>query len=326
MRTRVRTSVARPGRLALLIAALILGATLDGQAQRIPPVVAGKFIYEQRCVQCHGLTGRGDGQAAAQLNPRPRDFTSGKFKFRTTESGQLPTDADLARTVRVGLPGTSMPAWDPFLSASDIVAVVAYVKTLSSRFSTEPPLPIRMPPSSPATPASIAAGKIVYETLKCAACHGIDGEGTGAIAQDLKDDWGRPIAATRLTEPWTFRGGATASDVFLRFRTGLNGTPMPSFHDAASDKDLWTLATYVVSRGRKPVWEMNASEVAALDRSRESQAEQNPCDAARISSRPWDARTVTHPSRRMARRSNSSRSRAANGGVSVPGATSSATT
>jgi mono/diheme cytochrome c family protein len=276
MRTRVRTAVRRPGRLALLIAALILGATCHGQAQRIPPVVSGKFIYEQRCVQCHGLTGRGDGQAAAQLNPRPRDFASGKFKFRSTESGQLPTDGDLARTIRAGLPGTSMPAWETFLSPADIAGVVAYVKTLSSRFSTEPPRPIRMPPSAPSTPASIAAGRVVYDTLKCAACHGADGNGAGAVAEDLKDDWGRPIVTTRLTEPWTFRGGATTGDVFLRVRTGLNGTPMPSFRDAASDKALWNLATYVGSLGRRPVWEMNAGEIAVLDRARETEAEKTP--------------------------------------------------
>jgi mono/diheme cytochrome c family protein len=276
IRTRGRAWLAGPRRLALLLAALILGAAADGQAGWVPPVVTGKIIYELRCEQCHGISGRGDGPAAAQLNPRPRDFTSGKFKFRTTESGVLPTDEDLARTVRLGLPGTSMPAWEPFLSATDITAVVAYVKTLSSRFSTEPPASVRMPPTTPSTPASIAAGRAVFETLKCAACHGTDGVGTGAIALDLKDDWGRPIAATRLNEPWTFRGGAAVSDVFLRLRTGLNGTPMRSFHEAAGDKDLWNLATYVVSLRRKPVWEMNAGEIAELDRSRDDEAARSP--------------------------------------------------
>ena len=45
------------------------------------------------------------------LLPRPRDFTSGKFKIRTTPSGALPTDDDLRHIIREGMPYTSMPAW-----------------------------------------------------------------------------------------------------------------------------------------------------------------------------------------------------------------------
>src|SRR3990172_9228985 len=71
----------------------------------------GKSIYDARCAPCHGLDGHGDGAAAALLNPRPRDFTSGTFKFRSTETGILPTDEDLVLTVKNGLHGTSMPDW-----------------------------------------------------------------------------------------------------------------------------------------------------------------------------------------------------------------------
>ncbi len=76
-------------------------------------------------------------------------------------------------------------------------------------------------------------------------CHGTDGRGTGAIATDFEDDWGQPLSAADLTTPWTFHGGATARDIYLRFRTGMSGTPMPSFADAATDKDMWDLANYV---------------------------------------------------------------------------------
>ena len=63
------------------------------------PLQAGKAVYEQRCAYCHGTSGRGDGPVAANLHPRPLDFTPGKFKLRTTETGSLPTDDDLARTI-----------------------------------------------------------------------------------------------------------------------------------------------------------------------------------------------------------------------------------
>ena len=240
---------------------------------------AGKTIYEQRCVQCHGLDGRGDGAAAPVLLPRPRDFRSAKFKLRTTESGSLPTDDDLVRAITYGIPGTSMPGWQPFLSQADIAAVAGYVKSFSPRFESERPQTI--PTVSAATPVvpspqSIAAGRTVYEKLRCGACHGTDGKGTGAIASDLKDDDGRPLPATNLTEPWTFRGGATPQDVYLRFRSGMNGTPMPSFVDAATETDLRNLAAYVLTLARKPVWDMTAEELTGFYKAQAAEAARDP--------------------------------------------------
>src|SRR5579862_4309613 len=144
--------------ILLPTAGLLLAGTLGlhGQGGTAP---SGQTIYEQRCVQCHGVSGRGDGPAAAQLAPRPRDFTSGKYKIRTTETGSLPTDDNLTRTIRVGLPGTSMPGWGPFLSDNDIAAVAAYVKAFSPRFASEAPQPIQAPPPTAATPETIAAGR-----------------------------------------------------------------------------------------------------------------------------------------------------------------------
>src|SRR3989454_10425394 len=54
----------------------------------------GKAVYVKWCAGCHGDGGAGDGPAAASMLPRPRNFTSGLYKIRTTASGQLPTDAD----------------------------------------------------------------------------------------------------------------------------------------------------------------------------------------------------------------------------------------
>ena len=233
----------------------------------------GAALYQDRCASCHGKTGHGDGEYAALLTPRPRDFTAGRFKFRTTETGSLPTDDDLAKTIGDGLHGSSMPSWKPFLSAEQIRALVAQVKTFSPRFASEHPQPIVTGQELPDTPENIDAGRAVYEALKCSACHGTDGRGAGAIAHDLKDDWGRPTRSTDLSEPWTFRGGSTVRDIFLRFRTGMNGTPMPSFLGAATEPQLWQLAAYVKSLGRKPVWEMkDAGEIAALYRDQQQAA------------------------------------------------------
>ena len=259
-------------RIVLVCGVALCGGVASAQT-------SGKAIYDERCVQCHGIDGRGNGAAAPVLMPRPRDFAAAQFKLRTTETGSLPTDDDLIRTITYGVPGTSMPGWQKFLSTSDIAAVAAYIKSFSQRFTVERPQGIptvaASVPGAP-TPQTVTAGKAVYEKLRCAACHGTDGKGTGAIATDLKDDAGRPLPATNLTEPWTFRGGATPQDVYLRFRTGMNGTPMPSFATAASEAELRNLAAYVLTLARKPVWDMTAEEVSAFYQAQAAEAERDP--------------------------------------------------
>src|SRR5262245_2369614 len=91
------------------------GAETGDQGSADSAVDIGRAIYDARCVNCHGATGKGDGPAAELLNPRPRDLTSGKFTIRTTESGSLPTDDDLRSSISNGFAGTSMPAWRPFI-------------------------------------------------------------------------------------------------------------------------------------------------------------------------------------------------------------------
>jgi cytochrome c oxidase cbb3-type subunit 2 len=92
----------------------------------------GRAVYEARCVGCHGPKGDGNGPAATFLSPRPRNFTLGVFKFRTTPSGSLPTDGDLFRTVTRGVRWTAMPTWHE-LPGNERLAVVMYIKTRSRR-------------------------------------------------------------------------------------------------------------------------------------------------------------------------------------------------
>ena len=72
-------------------------------------IVVGRDIYVMACLPCHGVDGKGDGTVAATLSPRrapqPRDLTTAEFMFRSTPSGQLPTTADLFRTVTEGVRG-----------------------------------------------------------------------------------------------------------------------------------------------------------------------------------------------------------------------------
>ena len=52
---------------------------------------AGKAVYERKCIGCHGEKGDGKGPAAELLLPKPRDFTKGLYKIRST-ANKTPTD------------------------------------------------------------------------------------------------------------------------------------------------------------------------------------------------------------------------------------------
>lgn len=247
-----------------------------GPGQETPSAGLGKSVYDASCASCHGSDGKGKGVASAWLNPKPRDLTAGKFKFRSTESGSIPTDDDLIKSIREGLHGTSMPAWKSFVGGDSLKALVEYVKAFSPRFATETPKAVPVGLMVPISQSTIAAGKRAYERLQCGLCHGSDGRGMGAATTEFADEWGYAIAATDLTEPWTFRGGSTIRDVYLRFRTGIDGTPMPSFKGTAPDVDLWNLAQYVASMARKPVWTMNEQEVKEFYAGLEARAAADP--------------------------------------------------
>ena len=118
--------------ISVLVAAAFVGLApaLFAAEESLP----GGARYQKLCSQCHGEKGDGNGVAAARLLPRPRDFTAGKFKVRTTPSGSLPTDADLLRIIKNGMPYTSMPGWS-HLPESDLQELLAAVKSFSPDFA-----------------------------------------------------------------------------------------------------------------------------------------------------------------------------------------------
>ncbi len=91
------------------LAALVFTAlNLDAQPTA-PSFTIGKSVYGQHCAACHGELGDGNGPASVWLYPKPRNFSAGLFKIKSTPGQSLPTDEDLLRSVTRGLPGSSMP-------------------------------------------------------------------------------------------------------------------------------------------------------------------------------------------------------------------------
>ena len=127
--------------LSLLLAA---GAGAPAAAQQ-DAHATGRAVYDRWCSGCHGAEGRGDGPAAGYMLPRPRDFTRGTYQIKSTPSGELPTDADILRIIDEGMPGTAMPGWREKLSSQQRQALVAYLKSFSPFFETEP-APTRIAP------------------------------------------------------------------------------------------------------------------------------------------------------------------------------------
>jgi len=232
--------------LALAVLPVQASMEMGTDAQR----AEGRQLYEKYCAQCHGIDGDAEAYATTRVKPAPRDFTTGKFKFRTTPTGLLPTDQDLVRVIRNGLPYTSMPGW-PMFTDQQVLNIIYYIKTFSEDWSNpdkhDEPISIPSPPAM--SEDSIARGKEIYELQGCKACHGVLGRGDGLSARTLEDEWGQHIRPADLTQRWTFRGGPTRTDVFRTFSTGVNGTPMPSYFDSLSEEDRWYLTDYIDTMG-----------------------------------------------------------------------------
>jgi len=198
-----------------------------------PELTLGFAVYSRNCVGCHGIKGDGTGPAAVRLFTKPRNFTTGVFKFRSTPNGQLPLDEDLSRTIRQGLKGSSMPMFE-FLPERERSAVIEFIKLYSPKWKTEVQNRQRviLPSAAPdnlLTEDRVWRGRYAYIGMGCHNCHGMTGRGDGPSAAALKDDWGQPV------RPYNYhrgapKGGSTPLDIYRTFRTGV--TPMPNYQSS----------------------------------------------------------------------------------------------
>lgn len=251
------------------------------ESDELPPdLVRGKAVYQERCVQCHGTTGDGEGPAAQYMYPRPRDYRKGIFKFTSNPYGYHPLREDLVRTVRQGIRGTSMPGFS-LLPEADQQSVVDYVIYLTRRGELElqmiglaeaeeaveeelvtteliptvlnkwtESISQEMHPLTPQprfTAENVELGKQAFLTRGCSKCHGEDGRGQTKDNRGT-DGWGFPTRAADLTSGM-LHGGNRPIDIYRRIYGGINGTPMPSFANVLKEEPetIWNLVAYVLS-------------------------------------------------------------------------------
>ncbi|WP_158520901.1 c-type cytochrome [Fuerstiella marisgermanici] len=238
----------------------------------------GQQVYMKRCVQCHGVSGDGNGEAAKYLYPKPRDYTRGIFKFTSTPYGNKPRREDLIAVVRRGVTGTSMPRFNR-IKDKDVNAVVDYVMVLAQRGELEYQLAMEaeaaeeldedfipefiedvvnrwqtaktsltqpLTPQPELTEARAKQGREAFLSKGCSKCHGDDGR--GHTKDNIgKDSWGHATRAADLTSGM-LHGGQEPIDIYRRILNGINGTPMPGFKSSlqSEPETIWNLVAYVL--------------------------------------------------------------------------------
>lgn len=233
-------------------------------------LIRGREAYMLYCVGCHGENGDGAGAAATFLDPKPRDFTKGTFKFASVASGDLARDEDLLRVIKRGLPGSSMPEWN-LLGEATHRALVAYIKSFSNRYVRGEPgeaIPIPPDPYRNNPEAGIARGSVVYHGIAgCYQCHPAyvtpdeirqaaetmgmppPQEFAATLYEEkpkISDLWGYDIRPPDFTKR-RLKNGESLEDLMRVIQAGVGGTAMPTWAGILDPADLWAMAHYVKS-------------------------------------------------------------------------------
>ena len=229
----------------------------------------GPRLYRRLCANCHGVMGDGAGPAAGWLDPRPRDFGLGAFKFTSTVNGAKPLVEDLLATLRRGVPGTAMPAFKG-LDPAEARSLVGYVRILSMRHEFARALVYEAEGESDPDPenfldqatiescvdsarepwddaakqvipleseplqfdhANVELGRRAFlsEDLACYKCHAVDGRGQPDDSYAITRDLGDRPARTYDLTTGFLRGGKRREDIARRVLCGVSGGGMPSF-------------------------------------------------------------------------------------------------
>jgi mono/diheme cytochrome c family protein len=245
----------------------------------------GASMYRQQCLHCHGLTGNGHGATAPWVNPHPRDYRPGRFKFTSSkqdEGRRKPRKEDLIRTIHEGIEGSSMPTFR-MLTELEIEALASYVVHLSLRGEVEYSVLVAAikgeldggiqggikdyvtvigknwldAQNSLIVPEVIPPANMTAEQMKQSVQNGmklfIQQGGAGCIS--CHTDFGRQSAYKydawgTITKPvdltqGIYHGGRRPIDLYWRIYSGINGSGMTAFGAQIPSKDIWDIVHFI---------------------------------------------------------------------------------
>ena len=87
-------------------------------------LAAAKAIYEEKCLNCHGETGKGDGPEAMMYDPPPANLADSHHVHEMT-------DGEIFRQISEG--EKPMPAFKKQLTEEQRWQLVHYVRSLASK-------------------------------------------------------------------------------------------------------------------------------------------------------------------------------------------------
>jgi nitrate reductase gamma subunit len=229
---------------ALLGRARTAGASSGGGSSTL----LGSALYVSQCARCHGVDGRGDGAGAGSptFGAPPRDLSSGRFHFVSTETGAASRE-DLAHVIRNGLPSSGMPAFEE-LSETQVQSLVDVILGIwGSKPDSVRRVAITARPAL--TSDGVERGASLYAS-NCAMCHGPDGRGDGPVAAGLTDASGNAIRPANLAAG-ALKAGRSPEQLYYRITAGVPDGPgayiMPSYRTTLEPDDTWAIVTFLES-------------------------------------------------------------------------------
>ena len=130
-----------------------------------PDSIDGLAILAERCANCHGDIGLGDGQLAGGLPNPPAAYASIDFL-------RAAVPADLFSTVTGGLIDRGMPPFGP--TSSNPLSEDQRWNVIAAIYSLATPL------------ESVERGQEIYEE-NCTSCHGTEGQGDGPAGVEYEE-------------------------------------------------------------------------------------------------------------------------------------------
>jgi len=207
---------------------------------KTPPSVAEPGgSYKNLSARCHGEKGDGNGIIAWYLDPAPRDLT--KAAFMNTK----PT-ARLMKSIREGVPGTSMPPWGKAMKEDQVQGVLDYVFTTFTKEARKEPKPRNVPETNPVAMRleSIDRGERTF-VLRCAGCHGRKADGKGPNSLDI-------LPRPRNLLNSQFVDSVSDQRLFESILYCVQGTAMPPWIDYGLSKtDVGDIVNFIRNSNQK---------------------------------------------------------------------------